>query len=124
MHMLIGPFIVPRRDKSSEDIKYRFSLECVVQEMSRARSEIDSRRHIITVHCDTDDVSAHRRDILLVEKQYPSQFCFFSCFNACCLRLPYIFNFLSTWHLLQSNTEAHWSYFLVRDLSAEFYRCV
>ena len=34
-----------------------------------------------------------------------------SCFNACCLRLPYIFNFLYTWHLFQPNTQR------------EFYRC-
>ena len=32
--------------------------------------------------------------------------------------------FFSTSHLCQSNTEAHWSCFLVADLSAEFYRCV
>ena len=31
--------------------------------------------------------------------------CFFSCSNACCLRLSYICNFLSSWHLIQSNTE-------------------
>ena len=30
----------------------------------------------------------------------------------------------STWHLLQSNTEVHWSFLPVADLSAEFYRCV
>ena len=37
--------------------------------------------------------------------------CFFSCINACCLRLSHICNFLSTWHLFQSNTEPHWSCF-------------
>ena len=40
------------------------------------------------------------------------------------ISITYIFTFLYTWHLFQSNTETQKSCFLGADLSTEFFRCV